>query len=194
MSIERTCVDLGDAAVIYNLMLKILFKLETSLPSECVPYPVFSSNGVPPTVVAHKVRLPWDKGVGSQTPPEVVMLHCLSEERGDVNSASPWTCGRVCVHSTPSAREFMLLSVRMTDILLPIPHAFVCTTHPIQAVCNKRHRSVFSLFPSPLFTITIFIMLSLESDFMVPWREAEPFTHINLMGLCQRKLPSVLWR
>lgn len=42
-------------------------------------------------LAAHQVRLPWDAGVSPQTPPEVDMLHCASEEQ-----VSPWAGGRAC--------------------------------------------------------------------------------------------------
>ena len=74
-------------------------------------------------LAAHKVRLPWDKGVTSQTPPEVVTLQCASEEREDANRVSLQACGRVCVHSTPSDGEFIHLIVWATELSLQISHS-----------------------------------------------------------------------
>lgn len=68
-----------------------------------LPLPLYSP-GMVLLWASHKVSSPRDKRVSSRTPPEVVMLHCASEERGDANRVSPRACGRVCVHSTPSAR------------------------------------------------------------------------------------------
>lgn len=50
-------------------------------------------------LAAHQVRLPWDAGVSPQTPPEVDMLHCASEEQVSLGPVEER------VHSMPFAVE-----------------------------------------------------------------------------------------
>lgn len=85
------------------------------------------SPGMVQLEAAHKVRSPWDKGVSSQTPPEVVMLQCVSEERGDANRVSPRACGGETVF-TAGLRlgDFIHLSVVVTEFVLSVSHSFLC--------------------------------------------------------------------
>lgn len=84
---------------------------------------LFCSPGMVLLLAAHKVRLPWDKGVTSQTPPEVVTLHCASEERGDANRVSPRACGESMFTARFRRGEFIHLSVWVTELFLQISHS-----------------------------------------------------------------------
>lgn len=77
----------------------------------------------------HKVRLLRDKGVSSQTPPEVVTLHCASQKREDANifmeERPPSRAhGSVCVCERLWLGEFIHLSVWVTEFIIFDSHSF----------------------------------------------------------------------
>lgn len=90
------------------------------------------------------MSLPWDKGVSSQTPPEVVTLQCASGKRGRKQSVPRRPVGESVFTACCRQGEFIHLSVWVTEFFLSVSHSLlrlcgrlriIYSTPPIKTLC-----------------------------------------------------------
>lgn len=103
-------------------------------------------------------------------------------KEGDANRVSPQACGRVCVHSTPSARGVHISqcfgdrvpSLDLSLSSLPLQaigdHVqYTTNENTLSDEASRTNMCPLSASRSPsVFTMTMFVVVFLASEFMVP--------------------------